>query len=448
MSTAKERTNMKMGTGPRLYEKAKRLIPGGVHLYSKRPERFLPVLWPAYYSRSKGNYVWDLDGRRYVDMLSAGCGTCLLGSADPDVDRAVRRAIRNGSMSTLNPPEEVELAEMLCRIHPWADMVRFARGGGEVCAVAVRIARSFTDKDKVVVCGYHGWHDWYIAANRSSDPEQDGQAIPGMKFGGVPRALAGTTLTFRYNEIEEFRKVVSEHGREIGVIMMEPMRFDEPKEGFLEEIRRTATELGAVLIFDEINIGFPNSLGGIHLELGVEPDMATFAKVISNGYPMAAVLGRGEIMEAMDRSFISSSYFTERVGPAAGVATLKKMERVRAQEHAARIGLKVQEEWGRAVKKHGLPVTCSGRPAFCTLNFEFGEQSEKFRTLYTQEMLDRGFIAATSFYPNYTLTDKIIGTYFSALDEVFAVLADARTKGDVEKRIRSTVAQSDFGRLM
>ncbi len=434
-------------SGAELYRHAKKLIPGGTNLLSKRPERFLPEAWPAYYSKAKGNYVWDLDGRRLIDMLSAGIGTCLLGAADPDVDAAVKQAIDAGSMSTLNPPEEVELAEMLCALHPWADMARFARCGGEIAAVAVRIARAYTGKEKIALCGYHGWHDWYLAANRSADGALDGHLMPGLDVGGVPQSLAGSALPFAYNRVEELEKIVARHGGEIGVIIMEPMRFSEPRDRFLEKVRDIATRIGAVLIFDEINIGFRHNLGGIHQLLGVEPDLAVYAKVLSNGYPMGAVLGREEVMQAAQTSFISSSYFTERIGPTAAVATLRKMKRENVQEKIVAIGQRIREQWLHLAEKHNLKVDVQGRPGLMSMAFDYGAQSGTVRTLYTQEMLDRGFIASSPCYPNTTMTDQILDEYFSVLDEVFAILADATDKHDIVSRLRGPVAHADFRRL-
>jgi len=173
-------------TGQRLYVKAKTRIPGGTQLLSKRPELYLPEQWPSYYSRAKGVEVWDLDGNRYLDMCYNGIGACILGACDPDVDAAVRTAIDAGSMSTLNAPEEVELADLLCELHPWADMVRYARCGGEAMAVAVRIARAKTHRDIIAFCGYHGWHDWYLAANLGEETALDGHLLPGLQPAGVP----------------------------------------------------------------------------------------------------------------------------------------------------------------------------------------------------------------------------------------------------------------------
>ncbi|MEM2674799.1 MAG: aminotransferase class III-fold pyridoxal phosphate-dependent enzyme, partial [Candidatus Hadarchaeales archaeon] len=285
---------MKIRRGPRLWEKAKTLIPGGSQLFSKRAELFLPSLWPAYYKKAKGDMIWDLDGNKFIDMSYMGVGTCVLGYADPDVNRSVVRAISLGSMSTLNCFEELELAELLLKLNPWAGMVRYARTGGEAMAIAVRIARAFTGKDRVAFCGYHGWSDWYLSANLAKDTNLDGHLLPGLQPKGVPRALMETALPFNYNRIEELEGIVSKY-KDIGAIVMEPVRHQEPKDDFLKKVRKIADEIGAVLVFDEITSGWRMNVGGVHRLYGVDPDIAVYGKAMSNGFPMAAVVGKKEV---------------------------------------------------------------------------------------------------------------------------------------------------------
>ena len=203
---------MSIQDGAQLWNRAKKLIPGGNQLLSKRSEKFLPGLWPAYYSKAKGCEVWGIDGKRYYDFAQMGVGSCVLGYADPDVNTAVIKAIADGSMSSLNCYEEVELAERLIGLHPWADMVRFGRTGGEACAIAIRIARAATQKSKIAFCGYHGWQDWYISANLGDTKNLDGQLLPGLEPRGVPRELKDTALPFNYNKLDELVKIVAYRG--------------------------------------------------------------------------------------------------------------------------------------------------------------------------------------------------------------------------------------------
>src|SRR3989338_2144900 len=212
------------GTGQSLYRRAKKLIPGGTQLLSKRPEFLLPDQWPAYYSKVKGVEVWDLDGKKYIDMCQNGVGACVLGAGDPDVDTAVLQAVANGNLSTLNCPEEVELAELLVELHPWAQMVRYARCGGEAMAVAVRIARASAGRDKVAFFGFLGWDDLYLAANLTEDHALDGHLLAGLAPAGVPRGLTGTMLPFRYNQVDDLKAIVRDHGEELAAIVMEPTR--------------------------------------------------------------------------------------------------------------------------------------------------------------------------------------------------------------------------------
>ena len=260
-------------TGQRLYVRAKERIPGGTQLLSKRPELHLPEQWPSYYSRACGVEIWDLDGNKYLDMSYNGIGACTFGAADPDVNAAVCAAVEAGSMSTLNAPEEVELADVLCELHPWADMARFARGGGDAMTVAVRIARREPGADRIAFCGYHGWHDWYLAANLGGEDALDGHLLPGLEPAGVPRALRGTSLPFRYNRIAELEAIVAQHRDELAAIVMEPIRDAEPENGFLQRVREIATEIGAVLVIDEVSAGFRLTTGGAHLVYGVDHGM-------------------------------------------------------------------------------------------------------------------------------------------------------------------------------
>jgi len=434
------------GEGQQLYRQAKQMIPGGTQLLSKRPEMFLPEHWPSYYSEVQGAHVWDLDGRKYLDMSHNGIGTCILGASDPDVDAAVQDAVQAGSMSTLNPPEEVELAELLFELHPWADSVRYARTGGEAMAIAVRIARACAGCDKVAFCGYHGWHDWYLASNLAEDDALDGHLLPGLEPAGVPRSLLNTAFPFQYNQIQELEAIVEQRGDELGAIVMEPMRSHAPEDGFLEEVRGIADEVDAVLIFDECTSAFRQNTGGVHRLLGVEPDMAMFAKAMSNGYPMAAVIGKEDVMGAAQDSFISSTYWTERIGPVAALATIRKHREQNVPEHLSRIGKLVQEGWSDVAERVGLPVEVSGIEALSHFDVDH-ENGQEAQTLFTQEMLERGFLAGPSFYVTYAHTEEHVEDYLDAVEEVFEIVARALDRGEVSNQLEGPVAHTKFRRL-
>jgi glutamate-1-semialdehyde 2,1-aminomutase len=434
-------------SGQELYARAKRIIPGGTQLLSKRPEMFLPDNWPAYYSRARGCHVWDLDGRQLTDFTSCGVGSCLLGYADETVNAAVIDRISRGSMCTLNTPDEVALAETLCALHPWAQQVRYARAGGEAMSVAVRIARAATGRSKVAFCGYHGWADWYVAANLGETAALDGHLLPGLSPAGVPAELRGTALPFRYNQLAELEAILAGHRGEIAAIVMEPMRYDPPQDGFLHKVRKLADEAKIVLIFDEITSGWRSHHGGIHLTLGVAPDIAVFAKSLSNGFPMAAVIGREQVLESAQRSFISSTYWTEGVGPAAALATLARLDAAQAPTQIKRIGELTRAGWKAAAEQAGLAVKVGGIPALCNFSFDHGELNRPLMTLFTQGMLERGFLANGVFYPTLAHRPETVAHYLENVREVFGGLATCLAQGTVEQSLRGPVAHSGFARL-
>ena len=437
--------------GQRLYSQAKSMIPGGTQLLSKRPEMFAPQQWPAYYEQAIGCEVVDIDGRRLIDMSSCGILSCLLGFADPDVNAAVIRRVHLGSMATQQTADEVELAKLLTTIHPWSGQARFTRGGGEAMAVAVRIARTFTGKSKLAVCGYHGWHDWYLAANLAtaddSQRQLDGHLLPGLDARGVPPALTDSVFTFRYQRTDELADALRRCGDDLAAIVMEPTRYSDPRPGFLEAVREQADRLGVPLIFDEISSGWRHCLGGAHRLYGVIPDLAVFAKAISNGYAMGAVIGRDDVMQAAQESFISSTAWTEGIGPAAAVASIGKMMRVDVPAHLAELGTRVMQGWESLGRTHRLPLSVSGRPAACVLGIDHPQQAALL-TLMTTRMLEQGFLAAASCALTLAHQPHHVERYLAALDPVFAELSAAIAEGDVTRRLRGPVKHAGFTRLV
>lgn len=433
-----------MGTGQKLWKRAKQVIPGGNMLLSKRAEMFLPDLWPAYFSKAKGCKVWDLDGNEYIDMSIMGIGTNTLGYGHPEVDDAVRRTIDAGNMSTLNCPEEVYLAEKLIELHPWADMARFARSGGEANAIAIRIARAASGKDKVAICGYHGWHDWYLSANLGDDKNLAGHLLPGLQPNGVPQNLRGTVFPFNYNNFAELEALVNEH--DIGVIKMEVVRNFGPEDNFLHKVRQLATERGIVLIFDECTSGFRQTYGGIHKMYGVEPDMAMFAKALGNGYGITATIGRREIMEAAQTTFISSTFWTERIGPTAALATLDVMARLKSWDTITNTGRDITTRWKALAEKYGLSITTNGLPALTGFGFN-SPNALAYKTLITQEMLAKGYLAGTSVYVCTEHTPKVVNDFFEALDPIFALVKECEEGRDVMSLLKGPVCHGGFKRL-
>ena len=433
-----------MGTGQKLWKRAKQIIPGGNMLLSKRAEMFLPDQWPAYFSKAKGCKVWDLDGKEYIDMCIMGIGTNTLGYGHPEVDDAVRRTIDAGNMSTFNCPEEVYLAEKLLELHPWADMARFARSGGEANAIAIRIARAASGKDQVAICGYHGWHDWYLSANLGDDKNLDGHLLPGLEPNGVPRSLRGTVHPFNYNNYAELEALINTH--DIGVIKMEVVRNMGPEDNFLHKVRKLATQRGIVLIFDECTSGFRETFGGLHKKYGVEPDMAMFGKALGNGYGITATIGKRDVMEAAQTTFISSTFWTERIGPTAALKTLEVMERLKSWDTITQAGLNIRDGWQQLANKHDLQIEHSGLPALTGFSF-LSDNALAYKTLITQEMLAKGYLADNSVYVCIDHTPQVIAGFFEALDPIFALVKECETGRDVMSLLKGPVCHSRFKRL-
>ncbi|PIE54679.1 MAG: aminotransferase class III [Dethiosulfovibrio peptidovorans] len=429
-----------------MQDRAKRRIPGMTQLLSKRPDMFSLGVWPGYYQKAKGCLVWDLDGNRYVDMSISGIGANVLGYCDDDVDAAVIEAIRQGSSSSLNCPEEVALADLLCELHPWADMARYTRSGGEAMAVAVRIARARTGKDIVAFCGYHGWHDWYIAANVGTENALGEHLLSGLSPSGVPKALKGTAFPFRFNRPDELEGIVNRYGKNLAAVILEPIRNDPPTEDFVRAVREFADHCGAVLIVDEISAGFRMNTGGAHRLFGYEPDMAVFSKALGNGYPIGTVIGKGAVMSSAQETFVSSTCWTERTGPAAALATIRKHRRENVGEHLVVLGRTVQEGWDRLLNKHGIPGHVGGMYPMSHVDFETPEP-QTTKALFVQLMLDRGYLASNLFYAMSAHTMDDVTEYLAAVDEVFSEIALCLSLKDCRRRLRGKPASVGFKRL-
>ncbi|MBT3777946.1 MAG: aminotransferase class III-fold pyridoxal phosphate-dependent enzyme [Pelagibacteraceae bacterium] len=432
-----------MGKGQKLYSKAKKIVAGGNMLLSKRPEMFLPEHWPSYFSKTKGCEVWDLDGNKYIDTLMMP-GTNSLGYNNPEVDEAVKETISNGNMSTLNAPEEVELTERLVELHPWADMARFARSGGEANSVAIRLARAASGKDNVAFCGYHGWHDWYLASNLSDSKGLDKHLLPGLDPHGVPQNLKGSVHPFEYNNYAKLEELVST--KNIGVIKMEVFRNKEPEDNFLHKVRKLADDNNIVLVFDECTSGFRKNYGGLHKLYDVEPDVAMFGKALGNGFAVTAVLGKEEVMKAAEKSFISSTFWTERIGSSAALATLKVMQREKSWEKITNTGEKINTAWIALSKEFDLPITISGLSALTTFTFK-SDNALAYKTLITQEMLKKGYLAATAVYACTEHSASIMDEYLENLKPIFQIIKECEEGRDVMSLLEGPVAHNGFKRL-
>lgn len=433
-----------IGSGQKLWKRAKQIIPGGNMLLSKRPEMYLPNFWPTYFSKAHGCNIWDLDGRKYIDLSIMGVGTNILGYGDPEVDEAVINAIKNGNMTTLNCPEEVYLAEKLIEIHPWASMVKFTRSGGEANAVAIRIARAAAGKYKVAFCGYHGWHDWYLAANIKDTKGLTEHLLPGLEPKGVPPALSESIYPFTYNNFDQVNEIVNNH--EIGVIIMEVSRNKAPENNFLRRIRELCDRNGIVLIFDECTSGFRQTFGGLHKLYNISPDIAMFGKALGNGYAINAIIGKREVMEEAQKTFISSTFWTERIGPVAALKTLEIMEKKQSWVTITEIGEEIGRRWQELADYYSIPIDIYGLPATNSFSIK-SKNNLAYKTLITQEMLSMGFLAGNSIYVSLAHTVSIINEYFDCLDTIFALIKKCEDGLDVRTMIKGQICHDGFKRL-
>ncbi|MFE1938108.1 aminotransferase class III-fold pyridoxal phosphate-dependent enzyme [Leptospira kirschneri] len=428
---------MNINTGPKLWKRAKTLIPGGNMLLSKRSEMFLPNRWPAYYSKTEGCKIWDLDGKEYIDTFLMGVGTNILGYSHLEIDNAVRSVIDTGNMSTFNAPEEIYLAEKLIQLHPWANMVRFARSESEANAIAIQVSRAASGKDKVAICRYH---DCYLSANLY----EDDNLFTELESNRVSKNLSKTVFSFQYNRFDELKKLIQQN--EIGVIKMEISRNPDPENNFLHKVRKLATDKKIVLIFDECISGFRQTYGGLHKFYGVEPDMAVFGKALGNGYAITAIIGKREIMEAAQTTFIGSTSWTERIGVVAGLKTLEVMERERSWEKITAIGNHVKDRWKKLALKYSIDIDVWDLPALASFTFR-SKNAIAYKTLVTQEMLKNRFLAGNSFYACTEHTLEIIDQYFEFLDPIFSLIRECEDSKDVSLFLKDSICHTSFKKL-
>ena len=430
------------------YERAKVPIPGITQLISRRPTLAALGVSPIYADRAKGCRIWDVDGNEYVDWMS-GVGPIILGYADEVVDAAVKAQIDRGGTSSLVHETQVELAEELVRLIPSAEMVRYAKGGGEACTMAVRIARGVTQRDKVLFCGYHGWHDWYLAANLGGE-RLDAHLLPDIEPIGVPSALEGTAIPFAYGDLDMLNDLLAANDGEVGCIIMEPMRTELPPDGYLEGVRDLASRHGVVLIFDEVSCGFRIAPGGVQEYSGVTPDISVFAKAISNGYPMAAVVGKREFMEPVSRMFISSAYWDDPIGVVAALTTIRELERRDAVSHFEKTGQIFRERIDRAAEEVGVPASVVGVAAHPGIRFDLEDATtlKKVSTLFVQENAKRGLILSTGFFFNMAHDEAALEHTEKAVRGSFEVIKEGIEKGKLDELLECEVKQEVFRRMV
>lgn len=432
-----------------LFERAQARIPGGAQLISRRPSRFAWGVSPIYAARAQGARMWDVDGHEYIDWTS-GIGAILLGYADPVVDDAVREQLSRGTIYGINHELEIEVADELAAMIPCAEMVRYTKGGGEACALAVRIARGVTGRSKILFCGYHGWHDWYLAANLAGETTLDAHLFPGIEPVGVPRELRHTALPFPYGDLGALSRLLDQHGRDVAAVMLEPLRSEMPPPGYLAQVADLARQAGSVLIFDEVSSGLRLGLHAAQGFVGVTPDLAVFAKSLSNGYPLGAVVGRRAVMEPAGQMFLSSTYWSDTLGLRAALTTLREVRRRDVPTQLWRFGELLQTALNRAAAATGFAVRCEGLAVHPQLRFQTNDpqQQRLLSTLYIQEMAKRGCHGYAAFYLNAAQGEGELQQTEAAARETFQLLADANTAGHLHELLEADLQQDAFRRLV
>lgn len=412
---------MKKNLGQQYWSRANKVIPGGTLLFSKNPDLHLPLKWPAYFSKAKDISIWDLHNRKYIDCFLMGVGTNTLGYANKKVDNKVKSEIDKSNMSSLNSIDEILLAEKLIELHGWPEMVRFTRGGGEANSVAIRIARAYVGKDNVAICGYHGWHDWYLSSNLNKKNSLDNYLLKNLKIDGVPKSLKGTSFSFEYNNFEQLEKIVNE--KNIGIIKMEVERNEKPINNFLQKVRKLADRKKIVLIFDECTSGFREVLGGLHLKYRVNPDIVILGKALGNGYAINAILGKKEIMQSCQKTFISSTFWTERIGFVAANETLKQMKKHRSWITISNNGKEIKKVWKQIANNHSIDIQVKGIDALPIFNFN-SKYHNHYKTLISQEMIKKNIIASNVIYTSIFHKLENLKKYFDVLDHVFKKISN------------------------
>jgi len=406
-------------------ERAERVIPLGSQTFSKSRTQYPHGVSPYFITHGQGSRVWDLDGNEYIDFVNS-LASVTLGYNDPDVTAAVEAQLKQGVIFSLPHPIETEVAELICDMVPCAEMVRFGKNGSDATAGAIRLARAYTGRDHVAVCGYHGWQDWYIGTT--------------ARHRGVPKAVRDLSHTFAYNDLASLQAVFDQHAGAVAAVILEPMNVAQPQPGFLEGVRDLAHRHGALLVFDETITGFRFANGGAQEFFGVTPDLATFGKGLANGYPVSAIAGRRDVMKLMEEIFFSFTFGGETLSLAAAKATLTKLRTDPIIATLQRLGVDLRTRLAELITRHRLShvATVSGHPSWTFLNLREAPGVSVFdvKTLLMQEMLARGVLTLGSHNLSYAHSDADIDALLGAYDETLALLARALSEDRLREQLR------------
>lgn len=409
----------------RQLERAQRVIPLGSQTFSKSRTQYPVGASPLFLQRGKGSRVWDVDGNEYIDFVNSLLAVTL-GYGDPDVDDAVRRQLDEGVILSLPHPLETEVAELICELVPCADMVRFGKNGSDATSGAIRLARAYTGRDRVAVCGYHGWQDWYIGATARNR--------------GVPAATRALTKTFAYNDAASLEALLHENPGEYAAVIMEPSNVVAPEPGFLESVQRLTREHGALFILDETITGFRFAVGGAQQLYGVTPDLACFGKGLANGYPISAVAGRRDVMMLMEEIFFSFTFGGELLSLAAAKATLTKLRSEPVVETLARRGAIILEGTTGIIRENKLEevFAVGGHPSWSFLLIKDTATANSFetKTLLMQELHQSGFLSVGSHNLSYAHSEEDVASLVAAYERILPAIGQAVEAGEVVSRLK------------
>ena len=428
----------------KLWLEAIKVIPGGNGLLSKRPERYLPEYWPTYYKKCKGIKVTDLNNKSYLDFSNMAVGSCILGYSDTQVNKFVKKNIDLGNNCTLNSPLEVDLAKKILSIHPEFQKVKFAKTGGEAIAIAVRIARAFKNSSPIAFSGYHGWHDWYLATNLNSSKNLNEHLLPGLSPLGVPKKLISTAFPIRFNNIEDLEKIFSKK-KYPKILIVEGARFDKMTNKFASYINKIKKKKKIILIIDEITSGWRSTIGGVYKDNKLNADIVVYGKSIGNGYPISIIVGKKNVMDFAQDTFISSSLWTESVGFAAALKTIDILIKKNVSSFLIRQGTYIEKKWHSIAKKTNIKIVTNNFKPLITFKFINVEDSDLILTYFTQEMLKEGFLATNSIYLSFSHKKKLIDKYLISFEKVFKKISKNKLK--IQSLLLSKKKSADFKRL-
>ena len=398
-----------------LWKKSKKIILRGNSLFSKNPENYSKN-WPVYFVKAKGCNIWSIDRKKYIDFSYMGIGTNILGYSNSKIDNHVKKIINKGTMSTLNCVEEVALSERLLKMHKWSSMCKFTRTGAEASAVAIRIGRIYSKKNKIAICGYHGWHDWYLSVNLKGKKKLDTHLFKNLNIDGVDKNLKNSSIAFKHNDLNSFKNIVKKN-KDIGVVIMEVERFEEVQKEFLKYIREYTNKNKITLIFDECTSGFRQTFGGLHLKYNINPDICILGKALGNGYPINAVIGTKTVMESAENSFISSTFWSDRIGPAAALKTLDVMKKERSWLKLKNLGSFFKKNFRSVLNKHKISGEIIGTGSL--LKFVIHNLDDNsLKKFFATEMLKERILASNVIYLSTAHTKTLLKKYFTSMDKV------------------------------